>query len=503
MASYNKLIISQIFFNYITINLYLIFNLNFNTNNKLNNIFCFSKELKHLFIIKRHGADSPDRGFSNNFDIYNEKWLYPGELTAIGHRSDFLLGKKIKEKYKNFIGEEYNINAWDIHSTDYNKTIVSTNAFMYGIYPKYNNNNKKVNIPSNLMYPEYLNKYLLANKDTLDMQDKLVSYNYYPNKVYSRYNKLNFFYYGFSMCKPIISVIEDNLKNLKKLKDIMINFKSKYGDKLKKALKWKDDNALNDFNIVFILVDTFVSDYINGKSLDLLKDNDIDLEEFYKYCINFYREVLYSYYNGDENKILSRISASIMLPHITKNFNNTIENDYLTTTNDNNNKTFKYNKVTVITVNDINIASILSYFDLVFEGKGYYNEEYNQNCKENLKFDILYSSNIIIELNYNKKRNNKSEENALLDNNKYIDYTVSIYMDDNLIIPDLKYDNFKVDIKSKYFEESKIIDFCYDSNSEINTEYQKGTIILAIIFGVLLILFIISLLICNLCCIIK
>ena len=62
---------------------------------------------KLLFVLEhfRHGARGAYKLFDykNWKDLLKENWKGPGELTSLGMRQHYLLGKSVRNKYKNFV----------------------------------------------------------------------------------------------------------------------------------------------------------------------------------------------------------------------------------------------------------------------------------------------------------------------------------------------------------------------------------------------------------------
>jgi len=93
---------------------------------------------KLLFVLEhfRHGARGAYKSFNYNTwrDILNEEWKGSGELTPIGMRQHYLLGTSIRNKYKNFISNEFNPNEIYAISSDVNRTLISAYSNLLGIF---------------------------------------------------------------------------------------------------------------------------------------------------------------------------------------------------------------------------------------------------------------------------------------------------------------------------------------------------------------------------------
>ena len=106
----------------------------------IQNILLFKEESddKLLFVLEhfRHGARGPYKSFDydNWEDLFDVKWNGSGELTSLGMRMHYLLGVAFRNKYKNFISNEYNPNEIFVISTDLNRTIMSAYSNLLGTF---------------------------------------------------------------------------------------------------------------------------------------------------------------------------------------------------------------------------------------------------------------------------------------------------------------------------------------------------------------------------------
>ena len=99
-------------------------------------LFAFGDKLCMVIELFRHGARGPDK----KLDYFtNITWPVPeeyGELTRIGIRQHYLLGRYIKAKYvdTNFISSTYNSSQVYAQSTDMNRTLLSAYYQLAGIF---------------------------------------------------------------------------------------------------------------------------------------------------------------------------------------------------------------------------------------------------------------------------------------------------------------------------------------------------------------------------------
>ena len=104
-----------------------ILNLEYNHNSTDNLYFVF----EHF----RHGARSTCEGkIINNTDLLGGKWQDSGGLTKLGKKQHYIIGKKNRVRYRNFINNEYDPKEILIYSTDYIRTINSAQIKLSGLY---------------------------------------------------------------------------------------------------------------------------------------------------------------------------------------------------------------------------------------------------------------------------------------------------------------------------------------------------------------------------------
>nr|CAD7443698.1 unnamed protein product [Timema bartmani] len=88
-------------------------------------------------VIYRHGARAPVTSYPN--DPYLDQSVYwprgYGQLTQLGEQMHYELGSFYRQRYSSLLPLEYNVNDTYIRSTDVDRTLMSAQSNLAGLYP--------------------------------------------------------------------------------------------------------------------------------------------------------------------------------------------------------------------------------------------------------------------------------------------------------------------------------------------------------------------------------
>ena len=259
-----------------------------------------NSDLIFVFNHMKHGANSPCYGLNDYYtDIFEQQWKGYCELTQKGFLQLFKLGKIFQERYNKLLDIRNNpdINKIISYASKENKTLMSSNAFFYGMY--FNNNTP--------------------------IEEQIVVPTRNFKKVIKR-EVIPIFYYGdINNCEGWKNLINKNDENnIQELKDFYSMFIKNYGDGLN-LLRNKGEMkyAQNVFDKINLFCTSYLSNYYDERYKDIeifkeLKYTEEKLYDLYYDChtFNLYKYILIQYNN--EAKHVPKLILSDMLNDMIK-----------------------------------------------------------------------------------------------------------------------------------------------------------------------------------------
>ena len=434
----------------------------------INNLLCFFNFLILILLINskllfvnvhfRHGA----RGSlflldKEGNDLLGNKWKKRGMLSPKGKRQSFLNGLKHREKYSNFLKEEYIEDEIKAYSTDSYRAISSLECYLNGLYDN-------TNLNENIIHDEYT--IYPPGNITENMKNKANSLGIYAIPKNNHIIPINIFQkseHSFVLHEPgkisdcqSISKIRQKIISQYKNNDIIEEFNKKYTDKLKNF--YKNNNISINFDFtpdkINLLCDTFYSDITDNRDLSILEKEGINLEEINEFCNNILSIVQKEIVSG--NKDIVMMSQTPPIKKLIKWMDERIELDKKGETNKIIGGSPKY---TIWSGHDSSISTIQMFMNLIFGTKWSF---------------PIFSSTVIFELH-------KIDENE--------NYEIIYYVNDEKLLK-IDYYKFKNKVDKNLWSQEQIDSFCQFSiiNVEkLNVLVKKYTLIIIILALILLI----------------
>ena len=285
----------------------------------------FSKEtpditnLDLIFVYEhvRHGGRGPSTSynslFKNGIDEFRVSWEGEGdgELTLLGRREHYDIGIRNRLKYgktENGLGL-IDFNYYDpsevlFHTTDSNRTQMSLNAELIGMYlpgTLSNIEERMINEsfpPNKKIWEKKENENLykkifeeiknLGNKAIIDNIPVFNAHSFPINRTFNLVNN----------CKNLEKMRMDNIKDKN---DLLFGYFLNNSEILKKFFKFENDSFFSDIYMMNSIADHYISDYKNGKNLsEFEKETGLNLDEFYSKSTQFYYNWHYNFYCFNE-----------------------------------------------------------------------------------------------------------------------------------------------------------------------------------------------------------
>lgn len=415
-------------------------------------ILCNSQQYRFIYSLISNGILSPQYLNSTlKNDLLGNIWERENFLLDIGIRSQFLLGKRNRERYKTFLFFEYLPSELNIFSFNFVNNLLSTQSFLNGLYqngPQLNNWGK--NISKSTYYYNYYGTFDINQNSSLPNQIQLFPINIKSNK------NLDFFYiFNKSECNPFfINILEEN-KNSLIIKNTFNNFINNWGKTIK---NYYPEIILNNFDDLYSFSKSYLSNFYNGNNISI--NDNLFFEDLYRIIDIYY----FDYVNGDDTRMFSKFLLNSIWPSIKIGIKNRIFKD----TNSTATYSIDFPKMILFSIDELHIAT---FFKLL-------NETFNLNITDYKSSSVKFSSSLNFEIM-------RSSQN----------YLIYLLLNDNKYGP-FSLDYFFNSIDNKVLSNFQIKNFCTDKEDKVLYIYKVASSILGGICLIFLILSAITLLIC-------
>ena len=334
-----------------------------------------TKQRSLIFVLThfRHGARAPIAPSDDPYDYFNKSWNNPSQLTGVGHRMHYILGLHNRERYimnedTKLLDESCNLHDILIMSTNFNRTINSALAQLYGLYPEETKQitekqklfaNPPINVSKNIQNQiEYLNN----NNQFLPH-----SLNFIPIHIFHNSEHRIKEFENPSCTQVANEIMKKNIDNEEIKKQLNI-FTSNYSEYFKKYLTSIKNY---DYHIVEKLADQFITDKTEGHDFaDFKKISEINDEDFDKlsdFFLEFAGKTMKDYQYGDSEGKLIRIDMSPffneLVEYIQKRVNLTIKNITL------NQNDYSSPKLVMVSGHDSTLTSMMLFLELMYKDK--------------------------------------------------------------------------------------------------------------------------------------
>ena len=259
-------------------------------------IICQDEEIYFALTHFRHGINSPLFLNKENKDIFGNEWKDgPGELTLNGVKQHYLIGLRNKNRYRNLLNYEYKSKEILVYSTNLNRTIMSAQAQLLGMY-------NQIHYDFQIIKGENKIPYDLS-KITYNE-----NFNYYPvpintyeeKRINNKIKMIKVLDYVWPRkCKKNLDKINKNLNNETLIKTIVSKIIDNYFNESMKTKSLKQN-----YRNVNIFCQAIISNYYEKKTIEKFKDN---IEKVEKDCEDFEyykrRDIEQNYYAKDSGTI--------------------------------------------------------------------------------------------------------------------------------------------------------------------------------------------------------
>ena len=395
-----------------------------------------TKEDKLIFthIHFRHGARSPIH-LTDYKDIFGNNWSFPGELTPIGKRMEFILGVYLQDRYSSFLPKEYDPREIYIISSDLNRTLQSAYSVLSGLYPNGTGKSLTTEQVNKAIAPIEISQEVKDALDSLGLDALPNKTNVLPVHVFN-VKERRFLLQDNENCPPIEEMKKEYLE-IEEFKQYWNNFNDTYFMKIKESINFdiSIEGQMGNF------CDQYIANYVQGNDLSRIP---VSTETLYNDCLEYMNKSLLFGNYGEPNKTLkiALISASPttreMIDYMERRIKLIQEQGKTDITL--NHSDYQYPRMVLLSGHD----STLSATELLMM-KAFPNLVHKY-------INPVFASNILFELYFN--------ESNIGDIANSSSYYIKYIINGENIIENLPFTEFKKNIERRLYSDDEIFDFC-------------------------------------------
>ena len=409
------------------------------------NIYLQEDKLVFLYTHFRHGARAPLAINDSFIDKLGERWTNPGELTGVGQRMHYLLGRRNRIRYINdgntFLSSQFDPHEILIYSSNINRTMVSVSSQLQGFYPQNSQTGQtltegQINLAYpqvNISYDEITNSISNLGTSALPYQMTLAP----VRMVNDNDRKMNV--YDLEECiEERDDIKKKNAETIPELIEYIKQFNQKYNTSFNKY--FQDSNGEFDVFELNDICDAFLSNYWDDRTMsDFKQKTGLNFTELNDDCFEFFRMYYLYCFHGDDEKALAHVDSSGLMRELIYFMKRRIDADITPVNEDSNYKDYSRPKMVMRSGHDSTVSADLI---LLIKALG---------LNETDIYDFpKYASQLAIEVRTYK---------TITSSSTYSDYNVIGYFDDTQIF-NVTADEFIKKLESEIWSDSKVNQFC-------------------------------------------
>ena len=373
-------------------------------------LFFLSFSISHsklLFLFEhcRHGARSMSHLDKNDKDFIGELWNGKAELSYVGMRQHYLLGVNNKYKYSELLNfSEYNPNDIIVYATNSNRTIMSAQSQLIGMYgsnssmEKLDDKQKEMaTLPFKITDDNILNKIK-------ELNDNVLPYNFvlsHPIHLVDTRDKL-FQFEKNGGCPRIKNQRDKNQEKKEIVKTFANEFNKTFGKQLLDYYNGTINNSdfFSDFDNIGDVTGGIIINTVDGRDLSRFSNYNIDLDLLLKKAYEYAAIAATEINSNDSENEIALASSSVLMRKILNEMNNIVENDKKNIIESTNPKFFflSAHDGTVVTHEDL----LRVLFNITIESPVFASNLFFELHKENdnYRVDILFNDKLQATMNY-------------------------------------------------------------------------------------------------------